>query len=160
MIFTLDGKRLSASVLSLGLHNRVVRLRSYALPGGMPAPDFTAMHKNDLMAEAKSLGVHTRQEITKADGTKHRTWRPTGRRRLCHVICQLVGQGGPGPTPGSRQEAASLGPAEVSQELGGLSRAPFLSRGYFWGRYFAACTCMWGRELCLATDYRGQSLTA
>ena len=76
-IFTLDGKRLSASALSLELHNRVVRLRSYALPGGMPAPDFTAMRKDDLMAEAKSLGVHARQEITKADGTKHRTWRPT-----------------------------------------------------------------------------------
>ncbi len=43
----------------------------------LPAPDFTAMRKDDLMAEAKSLGVHTRQEITKADGTKHRTWRPT-----------------------------------------------------------------------------------
>ena len=75
--FTLDGKRLSASVLSLELRTRVVRLRSYALPGGMPAPDFTAMSKDDLMAEAKSLGVHTRKEITKADGTKHRTWRPT-----------------------------------------------------------------------------------
>jgi len=75
--FTFNGKQLSACVPSLELHNRVVRLRSYALPGGMPAPDFAAMRKDALMAEAKAIGVDTRREITKADGSKHRTWRST-----------------------------------------------------------------------------------
>ena len=75
--FTFNGKQLSACVPSLELHNRVVRLRNYALPGGMPAPDFAAMRRDVLMAEAKAIGVVTHREITKADGSKYRTWRFT-----------------------------------------------------------------------------------
>ncbi len=55
---------------------RIVRLRSYGLPGGMPPPDFAAMLRKDpLMVEAKALGVQTRKEVVTVDGTKHRTWR-------------------------------------------------------------------------------------
>ena len=45
------------------------------MPGGMPPPDFAAMRKDPLMVEAKALGVQTRKEVVKVDGTKHRTWR-------------------------------------------------------------------------------------
>ena len=41
----------------------------------MPPPDFAAMRKDPLMVEAKALGVQTRKEVVKVDGTKHRTWR-------------------------------------------------------------------------------------
>ena len=41
----------------------------------MPPPDFAAMRKDPLMVEAKALGVQTRKEVAKVDGTKHRTWR-------------------------------------------------------------------------------------
>ena len=75
--FTLDGKRLSASVPALALQNRVLLLRSYVLLVGMPAPDFAAMRKDALMAEARSFGVQIKKDVTKADGSKHRTWRLT-----------------------------------------------------------------------------------
>ena len=75
--FTLDGKQLLTSVPSFELRYRIVRLRSYALLGGMPAPDFAAMRKDALMAEARSLGVQTKKDVTKAVGSKHRTWRLT-----------------------------------------------------------------------------------
>ena len=41
----------------------------------MPPPDFAAMRKDPLLVEAKALGVQTRKEVAKVDGTKHRTWR-------------------------------------------------------------------------------------
>ena len=40
----------------------------------MPPPDFAAMRKDPLMVEAKALGVRTRKEVAKVDGTMHRTW--------------------------------------------------------------------------------------
>ena len=41
----------------------------------MPPPDFASMRNDPLMVEAKALGVQTRKEIVKVDGTKHRMWR-------------------------------------------------------------------------------------
>ena len=73
--FRFNSKRLPDTLPPLSLRNRTVRLREYPLPGGTPAPDFAALRKEDLMNQAKALGVRTRKESIKADGTKHRTWR-------------------------------------------------------------------------------------
>ena len=43
---------------------------------GDMVPDYAAMRKVVLMAEARDLGVQTRREVVKSDGAKHRTWRP------------------------------------------------------------------------------------
>ena len=52
--FCFNNKRLPDDIPLLSLHNRIVRLRQYPLPGGMPAPDFTAMNRGELMDQAKT----------------------------------------------------------------------------------------------------------
>ncbi len=42
----------------------------------MPPLDFAAMRKDPFLVEAKALGVQTRKEVAKVDGTKNRTRRP------------------------------------------------------------------------------------
>ena len=74
-IFSLNSKRLPDELPLSSLHNRIVRLRQYPLPGGMQAPDFTAMTRLDLMDQAKTLGVRTRKQNINANGKKHQTWK-------------------------------------------------------------------------------------
>ena len=46
-----------------------------AADGGMP--DFGQMRKADLMKAAKAIGVPTRRQCTRDDGSTYRTWRST-----------------------------------------------------------------------------------
>ncbi len=73
----LNGRKLAEDAPAFALRNRIVMFRSYGLPAGMPPPEFAATRKDSLVAEAKAPGVQTREEVAKADGINHRTWRST-----------------------------------------------------------------------------------
>ena len=117
--FCLNSKILPEDVPVSSLHNRIVRLREYPLPGGMPLPNFAAWRKPELMAQAKDLGVKTRKESIKANGAKHRTWRPSAE---VAVECALEWQKrfpAPAAVPPDEDAVGNSGAASSSFDPGG-----------------------------------------